>query len=193
MNSKDLLGLLSILIIIVVTLVYIRHMRSGQLKPHILTWIIWALTTGIAAAARTTDGAGAGVWGQWASAASCVVVALLAMRHGEKNITRIDIGLFLAALAAIPAWLLTEHPLAAVIIVTAIDVIGYIPTFRKSYLRPREEAIYNFVGANIIHVLALAATASYTMTNTFFQIVLFGVNSLLITMIWWRRHQIPLA
>jgi len=43
---------------------------------------------------------------------------------------------FLAALAAIPLWLLTRTPLYSVVVVTVIDALAYVPTFRKSWHRP---------------------------------------------------------
>ena len=190
MISKEILGIVSILIVVATSVVYFRQMFQGRIKPHSFSWIIWGLTTGIAAGARTGGGVDAGAWGQWAAAGSCMICGLLALKYGEKHITRGDIVAFTAALAAIPAWIVTDNPLIAVIIVTGIDGVGYYPTIRKSYRRPHEEAMYNYVVGNVIHVLSLAATEEYTVTNTLFQIVLLVINTLLVGMIWWRRRQL---
>lgn len=188
MLTKELLGYLSIAVVVLTTIPYIAQMRCGKIKPHIFTWIIWTLTTGIAAAARTTEQAGPGAWGQWAGAVSCLGVVLLATRHGEKEITRSDKVAFAAALLAIPLWQLTQNALLAVIMVTAIDLAGYYPTFRKSWRRPHQEAIYNYLAANIIHILSLAATERYALVNVLFQIAVFIANSAMIAMVLWRRR-----
>ncbi|MGB4102357.1 MAG: hypothetical protein WBK91_10690 [Alphaproteobacteria bacterium] len=188
MPSKEVLGIISVLIVAATFVAYFRDMFQGRVKPHSFSWIIWGLTTGIAAAARTVDEAGAGVWGQWVTAASCILCGLMAFKYGEKNITRSDLAAFVMALTAIPAWLATDNPLTAVIIVTIIDAIGYYPTIRKTYWHPYEEALYNYLTANIIHLLSLAATEHYTLTNTLFQIVFLIVNSLMVGMILWRRR-----
>ena len=190
MFNKEVLGIAAVLIVLLTSVIYVRQMLQGSIKPHSFSWIIWGLTTGIAAAARTVDEAGAGVWGQWATSASCMLCGLLALKYGEKHITRSDIAAFLAALAAIPAWLMTDNPLTAVIIVTFIDAMGYYPTIRKTYLRPHEEATYNYVVGNLIHLLSLAATEHYTATNTLFQITFLIINNLMVGMIWWRRRKI---
>jgi hypothetical protein len=189
MLSKELFGYISVLLVIGVTVVYVRHIFQGKIKPHIFTWIIWALTTGIAAAARSVSDAGPGAWGQWTAAVGCILVAVIAAKYGDKNITRSDRLAFIGALTAIPVWLLTHNPLTAVIIVTAIDVVGYYPTARKSYYRPFEEATFNYVIANVIHILSLLATTEYTITTTFFSVVIFWVNGLFVAMVWWRRGQ----
>ncbi len=190
MLDKTSLGWLSIIIVVAVTVPYARLVWRGTIKPHLFTWVIWALTTGIAAAARMSEAAGPGAWGQWAGAGSCVCVAALAWRQGEKDITRGDWRAFLLALAAIPLWLLTENALLAVLTVTTIDVVGYYPTFRKSWHRPHEEAVFNYIAANVIHVLSVLATEHYSVTNLLFQVTLFVVNSLLVATVLWRRRQL---
>lgn len=187
---KEWLGALSVIVVVLVTIPYVRQMLAGKIKPHLFTWVIWTLTTGIAAAARASEQAGAGAWGQWAGAGSCLIVVLLALRQGEKGITRSDQVAFGLALLAIPLWQLTQNALAAVILVTIIDLLGYYPTFRKSWVRPQEEAIFNYVAANVIHVLSLFATAQYTLVNILFQVAVFTANSLLIFMVLWRRAQL---
>lgn len=190
MLTKEWLGALSVIIVVLATVPYVRQMLAGTIKPHLFTWIIWTLTTCIAAAARSSEQAGPGAWGQWAGGISCLIVALLAWRLGEKQITRSDQIAFAIALLAIPVWQLTENALAAVVIVTGIDLIGYYPTFRKSWLRPHEEAIFNYLAANAIHILSLLATERYALVNVLFQVAVFTANSLLIFMVLWRRAQL---
>jgi hypothetical protein len=177
LTIKEILGYSSIFVVVLITVPYWRQVLAGKIKPHIFTWVIWSLTTGIAAAARMTEQAGAGAWGQWAGAFSCLSVAILAIRYGEKQITRSDWVAFILALAVIPIWQLTQNALLAVIAVTFIDILGYYPTFRKAWARPYQEAIFN----------SLLATETYSLTNILFQIVVFIANSVLIVMVLWRR------
>jgi hypothetical protein len=186
--DKDLLGLISVALAVAVTIPYLWKICRGQIQPHVFTWLIWTLTTSIAAAARTNVHAGPGAWGQWASGASCFLVVLFAFTKGTHDIKRSDIFAFIGALLAIPVWILTKNPLAATLIVTTIDVIGYYPTLRKSYQDPYHEAIFNYCIANVIHLLSLAATKSYSVTSTIFPTVIFCVNTALIIFVLWRRR-----
>lgn len=188
--TKEFLGALSVIVVVLVTVPYVQQMLAGKIKPHLFTWVVWTLTTGIAAAARAHEQAGPGAWAQWVGAASCLIVALLALRQGDKGITRSDQVAFCLALLAIPLWQLTDNALAAVIMVTGIDLLGYYPTFRKSWQRPQEEAIFNYVAANVIHVLSLLATEQYTLVNILFQVAVFVANTLLIALVLVRRAQL---
>ncbi len=188
--SKELLGVVSALIAVGVTIPYLWLTLKGKIKPHVYTWLIWSLTTGIAALARTLSEGGAGAWAQWASAASCILVTLLALSHGEKIITRGDKTALFIALLAIPVWLVTHNAFYAVAIVTCIDLVGYYPTFRKSYNAPHQEAVFNFAISNMMHILSTIALAEYSWTNILFQGAAVAANTLLIGMILVRRWQL---
>ena len=188
--NKALLGQWSVALVAVSTVIYWRLMLLRRIKPHMFTWLIWSLAVGIAAAGRHVEHAGAGAWGMAAISISCLSIAALALRYGERDITRGDCVALLACLAALPLWYFTANALAAIVLVTAIDLGGYYPTVRKSWLRPHEEATYNFILANIVHVLSLAANQVYTLATTLTPISILTANSLLIAMIWWRRSRV---
>jgi hypothetical protein len=144
--DKALLGQLSVALVTASTILYWRLMLLRRIKPHLYTWLIWGLAVGIAAAGRHVEHAGPGAWSMAAMSLSCLSIALLSLRYGERDITRGDLVALLACLAAVPLWYFTSNALAAIVLVTAIDLGGYYPTVRKSWLRPQEEATYNFAG-----------------------------------------------
>jgi len=191
--SKEAIGLLSFVIALIATGQYFVFTIRGKIKPHVFTWLVWGLVMGISAAARTADNAGPGAWAAWAVSASCLSIGVLAVFKGEKNITKSDIVAFVGALSAIPVWLVTNNPLMAVLIVTAIDLIGYYPTFRKSFHRPFEEATFNYFISNALHLLSLYANAHTSLTTTITPIAYFLANSCLVILILIRRRQLPLA
>lgn len=188
--NKNLLGWLSVALVAVSTVIYWRLMLRGRIKPHLFTWLIWGLAVGIAAAGRHTERAGPGAWGMAAISLSCLSIALLLLRYGERDVTRGDVVALLACLTALPLWYFTANALAAIILVTAIDLGGYYPTVRKSYVRPHEEATYNFILANIVHGLSLAANQTYSLATMLTPVSILTANSLLIAMIWWRRARL---
>ncbi len=135
----EIWGAVSVALALVSLAPYLWTTIRGTNKPHIFTWIIWALLTAIAFAIQFLEGAGAGAWSGAVSTIFCIAILVVALRNGEKHITRSDWVVFVAALAAIPIWLLTQNPLLAAVWVTGIDSLGYIPTIRKSWLKPYEE------------------------------------------------------
>ncbi len=188
--DKALLGQVSVALVTTSTILYWRLMLRRRIKPHLFTWLIWGLAVGIAAAGRHVEHAGPGAWSMAAMSLSCLSVAALSLRYGERDITRGDLIALLACLAAVPLWYLTSNALAAIVLVTAIDLGGYYPTVRKSWMRPREEATYNFVLSNIVHGLSLAANQVHSLATMLTPSCILVANSLLIGMIWWRRAKL---
>lgn len=177
---------------VAITLPYLWHMKQGSVRPHIFTWIIWALSSGTAAAAQLSSDAGPGAWAQAAGAASCVSIVVLSFSKGEHDITRTDILAFILALTAIPLWLVTAVPLYAVLIVTFIDLSAYYPTFRKAYRYPHHEAVYNYAISNLGKMLSLYAITDYSLTTVLFPAALFVANGALVAFLLWRRTCLPL-
>lgn len=166
---------------------YLFHTVRGTNKPHIFTWVIWTLLTGIAACAQWAGGAGAGGWVTFFTAAMCVAILLATLRNGEKHITRGDWIMFLAGLAAIPVWALTDNPVWSVWIITLIDLAATYPTFRKSWLRPHEENSFMY-GLNIPrHAVGLMAIEIYSVTTTLYPAALLFMNIVMYAMLKMRR------
>ena len=187
MTDKELIGFLSFIIVSISTIHYFALTLKGTLKPHVFTWLMWGLVMGISAAARAADQAGPGAWAGWGGAISCASIGFLAIFKGEKHITKGDVAALLGALSAIPVWMMTNNPLFAVLIVTTIDVIAYYPTWRKSYLRPYEEATFPYMVANVMHVISLCANIHYSLTTVLTPAVMIFANAALVSMILLRR------
>ena len=189
--DKDVIGIISVLFTTACTLPYLWKAYRGIIKPHIFTWITWGLTTGIAAAVGTFVHAGPGAWAQWVGAGGTFMVVALSLKTGARNITRSDVVVFLAALSAIPVWLVTDDPLFAAIIVTCIDTLGYFPTFRKSFAQPYDEAISTFALWSIAALLSVAAMQTYSLASAIFPLTTVICNLSLITFVLWRRRCVP--
>lgn len=190
---KELLSALAIALTLVAFVPYLRSVHIGRTKPHIFSWIIWGLATLIIFLAQLADGGGAGAWPIGVSAIGSFYVAGLAYARGaDRTITRTDWIFFITALASIPLWYLTSDPLGAVIILTVIDVLGFGPTFRKTYIRPHEERITLFAIVAGRNLISIAALENYTLVTVLFPAVLSAICLIFISMVFLRRRYIRL-
>ncbi|MGE4351549.1 MAG: hypothetical protein AB7E52_05090 [Bdellovibrionales bacterium] len=187
-DTKELLGLVAFIITIAATTKYFALTWQGKIKPHVFTWTVWGLVVGISAAIRAADHAGPGAWPAWANAASCLSIAVLAFFKGEKSINKSDVICFILALGAIPLWLVADNPVLSMLIVVGIDLIGYIPTFRKSFHAPYQEATFNYYVANSLNLLSIFATEHHSFLTLFAPCAMILANSSLIAMLVWRRR-----
>jgi hypothetical protein len=187
MFNKEFFGFLSAALSLISYAPYFLGIARGEITPHVFTWLIWALATGIVFAAQYSAGAGVGAWATGFTCFLCLIVVIISLRRGNRNIRRSDWAAFLGGLAAIPVWYATSEPLTAVILITAIDGVAYYPTFRKSVTKPYEEATLFYGLSNLKHICSLLAIARYSLTTVLYPSVLIIMNSLLIGMLLRRR------
>jgi hypothetical protein len=178
MPYKQILGTISLLVVIVAYVPYYWAILKKQAKPHILTWITWVLITGIAFAVQVYEDAGPGSWLMGLSCALCLGVAILSIKYGEKTIKRSDWCSFSGALMGLPLWYITKDPTWSVILISLVDALGFYPTFRKSWQKPYDESpLFFFIGALscVFSILALEKisidTALYNFSVMFFNLV----------------------
>ncbi len=133
---KELLGGITIFLSLVGYIPYMRDVLKGKTKPHAFSWVIWTLVTFIVGFAQLAAGSGWGAVHNLITGLVGFVILIYALRNKDKDIKKVDIVLFFLALLSIPLWLLTKSPVNAIILITIIDVLAFIPTFRKTWKDP---------------------------------------------------------
>lgn len=167
---------------------YIRDTLARKTEPHLYTWLIWAITQGTAAAAAIYGGsifAGAGLL----VGALCVLsIVALSLKYGTKNITTGDTITLVCALLAVVVWWQMHSPLLAVLMVTAIDGFGYIPTFRKSYAEPWSETLSFWFMMGLISLLILLSNTEYNWLTIPYTTMMATANFSLFFLLIARRR-----
>jgi hypothetical protein len=170
---------------------YIQSVLRGQTKAHVFSWVIWGLATVIVFFAQLADGAGGGAWSIGLSGVLTLYIATLAfMRRSALVITRSDWVFFVLALASLPVWYLTRDPLWAVVLLTTIDTLGFLPTFRKAYHSPYEEQLFLYVVMTIRNLVSIPALENLSWTTVLFPAVLSITCAAFIVMVMLRRGRI---
>ncbi len=190
MNWKFFFAILGSAIFLVAYIPYFRDMFSRKTKPHAYTWLIWIITNSIA---------GLGVWyggGRFGIIIFAflffmiLAVFLFSLRYGTRNITRTDTFWLILALFAIVVWRQLHKPLLAVLMVTAIDVIGYFPTFRKSFHEPWSETVSSWVLFTVGNYLAILALDKYNLLTTTYLVAINFANIILVAICLARRRTV---
>lgn len=190
MTGKTIFGLVSVALAAIGYTSYAVTVLKGRTRPHLFSWWIWGLVMAVAAAVQLTNDAGAGAWVTVFSAAACLAIALLSLRHGDRNIAPTDWVALAAALTIIPAWAVTRNPLLAVLMASAIEWLGYYPTMRKSWLRPREETPITYSLDLTKWLMSLWALTAYSAVTLIYPLALLAANALLVTIILGRRARL---
>jgi hypothetical protein len=193
MDFKVFVAVISIVMTLVGYSYYFKDIFAGKTKPHAYSWLVWASLTAIAFGGQVSDNAGPGAWVTAVTAAVSFIIFGLALKIGEKDITKSDKLNLAAAGIALLVWFFTKDPLLSVIIITIVDFLGFFPTIRKSYFRPYEETLIHYVLAGLKFVLAIIALENYTLVTWLYPASLVAANLFFVVMLIIRRKKIPLV
>lgn len=189
---KPWLGAGAILVSSYAFLPYIWSAYKKRVQPHVFSWVIWGMTTTIVFFAALEAGGGIGVWAMCYSGAMAWLIALIAfIRRGDTEITRLDWSFFGAAFLSLPLWYFTDDPLWAVIVLTAVDLLGCGPTIRKVHAAPHGESIQFFALGVLNYILVIAALEAYNLATMLFPISIMCACTAVVAIAIIRRRQVP--
>ena len=189
-DLKFIIAIIASLLSFIGFIPYVRDIFKKKTKPHLYTWLIWGITQGTAAVALLYGGGKFGSISLIVGIVFVSIICLLSFKYGTKDITTSDKIVLALALLAIIIWWQMDNPLIAVLMVSVIDGIGYIPTIRKSFKNPWNETLSSWVIIVIVDSLALLANAKYNLLTTVYPSMLLVANMAVLLVCFFRRRTV---
>ncbi len=189
-DIKTIFSIIAIALTFIAYVPYIRDTLSGKTTPHVYTWFIWVIVGAIAFGLQVSAGAGVGSWVTLAVVIACFLVFLLGLRNGKKDITKLDTLFLVLSLIALFLWLIAKQPILSVILVSFTDMLGFIPTIRKSWHKPHSETLFLYSLTAFRHGLNLLALEQYNIVTYLYPLTWTFANALFSVMLIIRRKQI---
>lgn len=191
MEIKNIVGFIAIILIFIGYAPYIRDVIGGKTRPHIYGWFLWGVVTCITFALQVSAGGGVGAYVTLASGIMCLIVFFLGLtQKGKKDITKMDTIFLIVAFIALGFWLVLKQPAISAVLITAVELLGFVPTIRKSWNNPKSETL-SFYLLNILRfVLAIFALQKYTIVTTINPIGWIFGNGVLAVLLLIRRKQL---
>ena len=157
---RTLLSVLGSLIAAAGTAPYILETIRGNTKPRIVTWLTWALLTGVAGAASLSAGhLGGAVFALLGTVATGSVV-VASLRYGDRSFTTLDLACLAGVLLGLLLWLSLDNPIFAVWAAILIDFVGLAPTLVHAWKQPTAETASTFLCVGVGGLITSAAIAS---------------------------------
>lgn len=191
MDFKLVAASIGAALVILAYVPYVIEILRGNTKPHLYTWTIWFLTLAIALLGMWYGGARISALGYLPSLILVCIIIGLSLRYGTTNVTRSDALALIASILAIAVWVFLNNPLLSVLMVTAIDAIGYYPTARKSFSEPWSENISTWILFTMSAMLLFYAIEVYSLQTSIYLAVTIVANVILIGLIVVRRLYVP--
>ncbi len=186
---SDIIGVVSLLIAVISYGAYIRNIFRGKTKPHAITWLVWSILNTLVFFEQMESGAGPGAWVTGVAGLANLAIFVLALRYGERNITRFDwlcLGLVAVMLAF---WSTISDPTLIVVIAVSIYLAGLFPTIRKVSKKANEETALTYGLNGFKFLLAFFALQSVTIATALYPLTLFIVNGSFVAYLLWARQQ----
>ena len=188
MDFKFIISIVASLLTIIGYTPYFKNIFTGKTKPHLYTWLIWMITQGTATIALLYGGGKFGSFSLITGTILVLTVFLLSFKYGTKDVTKKDRIILVLALLAIVIWWQLDNPFVAVLMVSAIDGVGYIPTIRKSFNDPWSETLFFWAVMAVVALLTLIANAEYNFLTVTYLAMLFIANILVVLVCLLRRR-----
>ncbi len=191
MDIKVIVSIVAIILVFVGYVPYIIDTVKGTTRPHAFSYFLWALLVYIIFALQLQAGGGLGSWITFTVATVMVVVFALSLKNGKRDIRKVDFIFLAIALLAIPVWLVADQPVLSIILLSTIDMLGFAPTVRKSWVDPWSETLFMYFMTAIRHSLAVIALTEINLVTALFPITWTIANVLFIILLIARRKQLP--
>ncbi|WP_108977077.1 hypothetical protein [Leptospira ryugenii] len=151
---------------------YLIGIYKGTIQPHYFSWLIWGLTTCIVFFAQFFENGGLGSYPTGVSGILTLMAAYLSwQKRSEIQVLLFDWYILVATLTSLPIWYLFSDPMLSVILLTVMDLLGFLPSFRKAMVSPFQESTsfyFLFFVRNIISIFALTVQ---NVTTVFFPLL----------------------
>lgn len=169
---------------------YLRDVFKKKTQPHTYTWLIWTILQVTGVLAMYNSGAGIGALTLGVGAFFCGYIFILSLKYGSKNITMFDTLCLIGALAATGVYFFLHDAVLAVILITVIDLVGFLPTMRKAYSEPYSETLSMYALFFVSSGFNLVAIGVYSITTTLYPATIMCTNLICTTILWARRKKI---
>lgn len=174
---------------------YLIDMFRGKNQPHLYTWISIFLITAVVGWLQVVGGAGIGAIPTICGVAVDAVILFYCFRFGTKDVVFMDkVCLGISVVGVIAYAILHHHPVISLIIVTAAEIISFIPTFRKTHNDPYSESLTSYYLLILKLILILIALKRYNLLTVSYSVLWLVVFTIFLSSTYrWRilSHRKP--
>jgi hypothetical protein len=189
-NYKAIISIVVVILMISAYIPYIQDILKKKTKPHTFSFFIWGFNGLLIYALQLKGGAGVGSWVTLAVCFILIFIFILSLRYGEKDITKSDVVFFVSALIALFLWVVVKQPVWSAILVVSVDILGFLPTIRKSWNKPHSETLSLYQLSAFRHGLAIFALEKFNTLTLLNPVAWTLANGLFAIFLMLRRKKL---
>jgi hypothetical protein len=190
---RDALGILSVALAVLAAVIYIAQTLRGDVRPHPLSWFLFGVLSLTGYLVQRDQGARQGSWTLLAMTVICFLFVAVSVARGERTFSRTEWAFVAAAGAVFVLYLFTRDANVAAAMTTAIDALGYGPTFTRGWSFPRKDSVTSFAINGAKFVPSLMAMEPISFATSSYPATLLVLNAAVAMMLLVRRRALALA
>lgn len=183
LSAHVLISHFAVLLTLIGYALYISDIIKGKTKPHAFTWLVFTVAGFTAYGLQVVGGGGVGTWSLLVGCVIALLVFLMSLKWGTKDIKLLDIFFLFLSGVALFLWLVVDQPIWSAILATSIEILGLVPTVRKSWNNPYSETLLTYqisivrFGVSIfalqaINILTVIYPAAWLVANIIVTVIL---------------------
>ncbi len=189
MTLPALAGKIAAALSLIALIPYFISTVRGRTRPNRATWWIWTFVGVLIGSSYVCAGARNSAWICISYVVGPLAIALVSISYGEGGWSRFDRRCLAAAAASAVLWWLFGSPLVALLTNILIDLLGGLPTIRKSWLDPAGEDraawLLGFAGTAV----NLLAVDRWTFAIAVYPVYTFLFCGLVAALVWRPRRR----
>lgn len=171
---------------------YMRSIIQWKTKPHLYTNLIFFIIMSIWFIIQINNW-----WWIWAYITGIIaffqlVQFILALKYGYSSITRFDTHILSLALACVPIYIFSNNPYFSLLLIIIIDILAFIPTFRKTILSPYSENLTSWNIWNIRSILSILALSKLNILTVVYPLIMLFVSLIFVWHCIYHRKKLLL-
>lgn len=192
LDIKNIVGVVAVILVFVGYIPYFRDILKGKTIPHVYSWFLWEFVGAITFALQISYGAGFGAYVTLAAEfmGATVIVLSFFLHRSKFDITKMDTFFLFLAFVSLGFWLIAKQPVISIILATTTELLGFVPTIRKTWHKPHSETLSLYTLNTMRFGLAFLALQHYSFITAMYPITWTLANGVFAIMLILRRRKI---
>lgn len=173
---------------LVTTIIYIKDVLKGKVKPNKVTWLMWSVAPLIGTAAAVSEGV------TWAAVPVFVsgffplliFISSFINKDAYWKMSKFDIACGAFSLIALIIWYLTGDAVYAIVFALASDGAAALPTIFKSWKYPETENMISYLGGMVATSTAAFAIENWNFVSVAFPAYIFLLDAIILFVLVYK-------
>jgi len=149
------------------------RLRGGT-RPRLVSWVIWTALQAVIFLGARAGGATETNWLPLAYGVGCLGVSAVALRVGDRSLSRVDVAFGSLALVSLVLLVGAEAPRLALMLAILTDTLAGVPTLWSAWREPRNESLAGwllFLAGGLCNTLAFPPLAGWSLETVGYTLV----------------------